>query len=241
MKNIIPTEMTPYLASKNQKFSEVGVLVDLVISKQSPSLLICGQSGIGKSRLVKDRLVSANLLEGFDYRVVKGHGSALGLYSLLYECRSMCLILDDADSLFQDPKGVNVLKAALDSYDQRRISWQSPSAKQMDVPLSFDFTGSVIFISNLSMNEMDPAVLSRSLHCNLELTPDEILATMYDVLPVIDDKVSMPIREGVLKFIAHNRQQLFETGKFNLRTLINGIRIRSSGEGNWRGMILKYA
>ncbi len=242
MKTIqIPKYLEPHLASKRRKFNDVAVLVDLVIAKRSPSLLICGQPGIGKTRLVKDRFMAAHQLEDFDYRIVKGHGSALGLYALLHENREQTLVLDDADSMFMDPRGTNILKAALDSYDVRTISWQSASAKSMDVPSSFLFTGSVIFVSNINENEMDKAVLSRSFHCNLVLTPDEILATMYEVIDKIEPKVRLDHRMQVLRVLEANRGELVSSGKFNLRTLVNGIRIRTSDAKNWKRMVIQYA
>lgn len=237
----MPKYLIPHLEKKKKKFRDIGALVDLVISKKFPSLLMCGQPGIGKSRLVKDRFNAALKLEGFDYRVMKGHSSALGLYSLLYANRDQTLVLDDADSAFQDPKSINLLKAALESYDVRNISWQSSSAKGMDVPMTFDFTGSVIFISNIDESEMDPAVLSRSFHCNLKLTDDELLAMMYEIIDDIEEDVPLRVKENVLMAIEANKAKLSASGKFNLRTLINGIRIHSAGISNWKSMVLQYA
>ena len=242
MKTIkMPTPLEIHLASKRRKFHDVGVLVDLVISKRSPGLLLCGQPGIGKSSLVKSRFLAAHQLEGFDYRVVKGHGSALGLYALLYENREQTLVLDDADAMFKDASGINILKAALDSYDVRTVSWQSSSVKSMGIPSSFLFTGSVIFISNINESDMDAAVLDRSFHCNLVLTPDEILATMYELVEKIEPTVKLEKRLQVLRVIEQNRHELIGSGKFNLRTLVNGIRIRTSNARGWQRMVIKYA
>lgn len=242
MKPKMPKWLNVPLKSKEHKFAEASVLIDLVIKKSAPGLLICGTPGIGKSRLVKERLNAAMQLDRFHYRVVKGHGSALGLYSLLYECRKMLLVLDDADSLFQDPRSVNILKAALDSYDDARvISWQSQSARNLDVPMSFEFSGSVIFVSNIDEKEMDPAVLSRSFHYNLFVTPEEIIATMYNLIGKMEPDVDIDHKAEVLEYIKDNKHLFIESGKLNLRTLVNGIRIRASGTPMWKELLKKSA
>jgi hypothetical protein len=242
MKSKLPPWLNRHWKSREQKFAEVRVLIDLVISMRAPALLITGTPGTGKTRVVRERLMKAMLLEGFQYRIVKGHGSALGLYSLLYECRNQILILDDADALFQDPRSVNLLKAALDSDTQaRKISWQSQSAAQMDVPMEFEFKGAVIFISNIRESQMDPAVLSRSLHYNLELSSEEILASMYNLLDVIEVETPVAAKHEVLQMLVADRKQLEAGGKFNLRTLVNGIRIRSSGTPLWKELLKKCA
>lgn len=238
----MPAWLNNHLKSKERKFAEAALLMDLVIQKKAPGLLVCGNPGTGKSRLAKERFDAAGQLEGFHYRIVKGHGSALGLYALLYECRNMTLVLDDADSLFEESNSVNLLKGALESYDaSRKISWQSQSAKQMDLPLSFEYSGSVIFISNITEDEMDSAVLSRSFHYNLVLSTEEILATMYKLLPKMEPQVPLAAKLEVLEYIKEIREQLETGGKFNLRTLTNGIRIRASGTPMWKELLKKCA
>lgn len=238
----VAEELLPYYEAKCQKFADVEGLVDLVVGKKAPSLLITGQPGIGKTRLVRGRFLAASLLEGFDYKLVKGTGSPLGLYQMLYKNRTQAIVLDDSDGLFQDTRGIDLLKAALDSYDVRLVSWESPvTTKRLGLPSSFEFEGSIIFISNIDEHDMNPAVYSRSLHYNLVLKPKELLAFMYEIVQYIEPQVDVSKKLQVINFLAKNMTNLIANKNWNLRTLINAIRIREGGTSRWKRMALTSA
>jgi hypothetical protein len=80
--------------------------------------------------------------------------TAVGLYSVLYKFSDSrnVIVFDDCDSAFNDELSLNILKAALDSGKRRRITWKSDShmLRREGIPDSFDFNGSVIFITNLN-------------------------------------------------------------------------------------------
>jgi hypothetical protein len=65
-----------------------------------------------------------------------------------------------------DDLSLNILKAALDSGNRRRIHWNADSAmlRKEGVPNSFDFKGSIIFITNLKFDH----VRSKKLQDHLE-------------------------------------------------------------------------
>jgi hypothetical protein len=89
------------------------------------------------------------------YEIVKGAMSALGLYATLYKFSDPknVLVFDDCD-IFHDEDALNILKAALDSGKRRKIFWNTDSRKLREegIPPSFDFKGSVIFITNLNFS-----------------------------------------------------------------------------------------
>jgi hypothetical protein len=62
-------------------------------------------------------------------------------------------VFDDCD-IFHDEDALNILKAALDSGKRRKIFWNTDSRKLRDegIPNSFEFKGSVIFITNLNFS-----------------------------------------------------------------------------------------
>jgi hypothetical protein len=64
------------------------------------------------------------------------------------------LVFDDCDSILEDEESLNVLKAALDSGKSRRVYWGSDSKmlQREGVPNSFDFKGTVIFITNQKLD-----------------------------------------------------------------------------------------
>ena len=115
------------------------------------------------------------------YELVKGHITASSLYELLWRNRheNDTIIMDDIDSIFGDDKALNLLKAALDTSDKRRIHWATAVPRQDGVPNSFEFFGSIIFISNKDFNKMKgsssvgkhiEALMSRSLFLDMGIT-----------------------------------------------------------------------
>jgi len=148
------------------RFDMLGELVQGAIAGRIRGLVVAGAPGIGKSYGIEQALKAEEPKQNDDplhynftfqnnFRFVKGHSSAAGLYELLYEFRdeNAVLALDDCDSIFQDKIGLNILKAALDTTARRVISWQT-AGNQINAPKSFEFKGSLIFITNLNFHEM---------------------------------------------------------------------------------------
>lgn len=123
------------------------------------AMIVSGPPGVGKSHGVETQLEKASLFDKLAgkkvrFEVVKGAMTPLGLYAQLYKFSDPknVLVFDDCDSAFSDELALNILKAALDSGKRRRIFWNSDSAmlRREGIPDSFEFKGSVIFITNLN-------------------------------------------------------------------------------------------
>lgn len=220
-----------------ERFECIRNVVRMVVDKVNPSALIVGRPGVGKTFLVRDELIKANLNEGEDYVFISGHTSALGLYKALYNNNDKLVVLDDCDSAFSDAKSINILKAALDSYDIRRISWISErTSNKDDIEPDFDFTGQVIFISNLYSNQIDSAICSRAFCMDLYMTDDEVTEHMKNLLPALEPHTPLQEKQEVLDFIC-TIPQCFTS--YGIRTLIQAIRIRkaSSSSLDWKKRI----
>jgi len=106
-------------------FEDLNDLATLVAKKVRPSLLVVGGAGTGKTFTVMKAVKKAGLQEKEDYLVVKGKTSTFGLYETLFLYHDKLVIFDDCDDVFASGDSRNLLKAALDSYDKRIISWNS--------------------------------------------------------------------------------------------------------------------
>jgi|TARA_B100000809_G_C15128376_1_gene527274 hypothetical protein len=116
-------------------FQDLGDLVDLVLSNTRPALLITGGGGTGKTFTVKARIKNAGMTKA-DYKISKGATSVFGLYQEFFLARKGKLVVfDDNDDVFKDMTSQNLLKAALDSYDEREISWSSKQTIPIDQSL----------------------------------------------------------------------------------------------------------
>jgi len=229
-------------------FDDLRTLVTMVIEDINPSLIIAGRGGIGKTRTVMKTIKDFGLVKDQDYVVIKGASTALSLYKSLYINRDKILIYDDCDSILKDADGINILKAALDSYDEREISWLSRStynpdtdepSKSREVPSRFMFEGQIIFITNRRIDEIDEAVKSRSYVVDISLTEEDIIEIMEKSLPEVQPNVPMKTKQEVLNYLKESSRKSDEA--INMRTLIKAIKIRLSGASNWRELISKYA
>lgn len=226
--------------SAEDMFAGMTGMAAMVAKKISPSLVITGQPGLGKTFQVIAMLNEMGMREGWDYVHVKGRASAAGMFITLYENRDKLVIFDDCDSVFRDQDAVNVLKGALDSYDRRVISWIS--AKPLkdgdgdEMPRSFTFTGQVIFISNMDISRIDPAIRSRAFVTDISLTNDQMIQRMRALLRDIEPKAPLSQKQEALDALiaAYERYSGVE---LNFRSLIKSIRIRQAGFGNWKQMI----
>ena len=139
-------------------FDNLTRLTKMVGRGIQPSLVITGMAGVGKTHLVKETLKQMGLRESYEFVHFKGRTTAAGLYITLYQNSDKIVIFDDCDSVFKDEDAVNLLKAALDSYDTRRISYISSKPLKDEygepLPAHFEFTGKVIFISNINQSWM---------------------------------------------------------------------------------------
>ena len=104
-------------------FGNLERLTKMVGRGIQPSLVITGMAGVGKTHLVKETLKQMGLRESYEFVHFKGRATAAGLFITLYQNSDKIVVLDDCDSVFKDDDAVNILKAALDSYDTRRISY----------------------------------------------------------------------------------------------------------------------
>ena len=120
------------------------------------SMIVTGPPGVGKSFGVTTQMQKASLFDQvvgrkLRFEIVKGTMSAIGLFALLYKYSDSknVLVFDDCD-IWEDQDAVNILKGALDSGKTRRISYNKDSRllREEGVPNTFDFHGSIIFITN---------------------------------------------------------------------------------------------
>jgi hypothetical protein len=212
----------------NQKFDFLGKLVHLVITEVNPSCVILGDGGLGKTYTVKAQLAKAGLQEGIDFEFFSGTATAAGLYRLLYENNGKLIVFDDCDAVLKDPTAVNVLKAALDSYDVRKIAWIA-SIRLDGLPQSFEFTGRIIFISNLDMARIPEPIVSRSISIDLTMNSEEKITRMEALLPTLEQSVSLVAKTEVLDLLKEHRSEI---KNLNLRTLLKAIRIRKAYEND---------
>jgi hypothetical protein len=197
---------TPSIAATrfpiNKRFELLEFYTEMVAKREQPSLLVTGPGGLGKTYSVLAKLQELGILNAGDcgevippdgdgkngtlkpseskkyYTIIKGYSTPKGLYRTLFENQNRLVIFDDCDSVLRDPTALNLLKGALDSYEKRVISWHSESIRDDGLPSSFNFSGSVIFISNYPMHKIDQAVKTRAIPVDLTMSNEQKIERM---------------------------------------------------------------
>jgi hypothetical protein len=214
-------------------FAMLDTITDACARMLIRGLVVSGPPGIGKSFGVEKQLEAANMfrkLKGKDprYEVVSGGVSPIGLYQKLYLNRSpdQVLVFDDCDGILFDEECLNLLKAALNSGDKRRICWNKESRvlQAEDIPESFDFEASIIFLSNIDFEKTIErgsriaahlsAIMSRCHYLDLEVGSqrDKLLRIKQIVRDGMLDPYDFTKEENdaIINFVFENADYLRE-------------------------------
>lgn len=242
------SESTKKQFSITQRFEFVEKMVEMIAGKKIVSAIITGQGGLGKTYTVVKSLNDAGLedvsdLASFEvgsrvqgsksFRVIKGYSTAKGLYRTLYEGNGSTLVFDDCDSVLKDPVALNLLKGALDSYSDRYISWNA-DLRDDDLPRSFKFTGSIIFISNMDLSRVDQAIKTRAMCVDVSMSESQKIERMETIIKSEEfmEDYDPQYKQDALDFI---KEILTQISCLSLRSLISVIKIRAEG-GNWKDL-----
>ena len=223
-----------------EMFTNLARLTKMVGRGIQPSLVVTGGAGTGKTHLVKQTLSDMGLVESTDFVHFKGRATPAGLFITLYENSDKIIVLDDCDSVFKDDDAVNILKGALDSYDNRKISYiTSKSLKDTygaEIPRHFEFTGRIIFISNIDQSKLDEAIRSRSFVADIDMTQDQMFTRIEQLMPNMETRIPIVAKEQALQLMKELNVE-FNGLDVNLRSFIKAARICAMGFDNPKMMI----
>lgn len=230
------------------RFEILDVLAEACVVGNSRALIVSGPAGLGKSYTVEKRLTDWDPNETC-HTIVKGYVRATGLVKLLYQFRhpNNVIVFDDADAIFFDDVSLNLLKAVCDTTERRRVSWLSEGKLVDDesaelIPRSFDFEGTVIFISNYDFDAMIDkghklaphlqALVSRAHYIDLSLKTrrDYLIRIRQVVKQGLLADLGVDARADVVDYIEENHEKLRE---LSLRMAIKLGSLRKQG-GDWK-------
>ena len=237
-----------------QRFNILDDMTKAAINGDIRAMIVQGPPGVGKSYGVEFQLEKAGLFDKMSgrkikYEVIKGAMTPIGLYATLYRHSDPknVLVFDDCDSILLDDLALNILKAALDSGKKRRIHWNADSAllRREGIPDSFDFKGSVIFITNLKFNNIKSKKLQDHLEalqsrCHfLDLTLDTTRDKILRIRQIFrkgdlfqDYNLTSEQGEEIVQFMQNNHARLREISLRMALKLADLTKI----SGNWQAL-----
>ena len=238
-----------------ERFEILTEMTKAAIGGDIRAMIVSGPPGVGKSFGVEQEIDKATLFDkiaGKPLRaeVVKGSATPIGLYQTLYKYsdENCVLVFDDCDSILVDDVALNLLKGALDSGKKRKISWLSESStlRREGIPDSFEFKGSVIFITNLKFDQMKSQKLRDHLdalqsRCHyLDLTLDTMRDKILRIKQIAKDGVLFQdydfedcTQDDIIEFMNTNQNRLRE---MSLRMALKIADLVKSFPARWRFM-----
>ena len=226
------------MARLRERFDTLEDITRAVKGGTIRSLIVSGAPGVGKSFGVEKVLGYHDLFATIandsslkKYEIVKGAIGELGMYQKLYEYRHKknVVVFDDCDDVFESERGLNMLKSALDTSKKRMLSWHFDSnvLKDHGIPNSFEFQGSVIFITNKDFRHVRSRVMRAHLEaledrCHyFDLTVHSVRERCLRIKQVVADgmlddlNIDDEAKKAVVDFVLENQTKL----KLSLRTV----------------------
>jgi len=229
------------------RFEILDVLAEACTVGNARALIVSGPAGLGKSYTIEKRLSEWDPSE-LNHTVVKGYVRPTGLVKLLYSYRHAgnVIVFDDADAIFFDDVSLNLLKAVCDTTERRRVSWLSEGSLIDEesgerVPRSFDFEGTIFFISNYDFDAMIDrghklaphlaALVSRAHYIDLAMKSrrDYLVRIRQVIKQGLLSGLTTNQEDDVIKFIDNNHSRLRE---LSLRMALKLGSLRKQG-GHW--------
>ena len=236
-----------------ERFDILTEMTKATVSGDIRAMIVSGPPGVGKSFGVEREIDKACLFDKLAGKrlkaeVVKGSATPIGLYQVLYKFSdaNSVVVFDDCDSILLDDVALNLLKGALDSGKKRRISWLSESSalRREGIPDSFEFKGSVIFITNLKFDKMKSQKLRDHLdalqsRCHyLDLTLDTMRDKLLRIKQIASDGVLFAdydfepaTCDDIIDFMHTNKDRLREV---SLRMALKIADLRQMSMTNWK-------
>lgn len=207
-----------------KRFQHMENYINMVLKGISNGLIISGAPGIGKTHRVKKLIKSTGYQLGDNYQLVTGRCTTPALYLALYNYsrEDDITLIDDCDDALMDTNSVNILKAALDSGEERILSYfvsRPPEVSEEDAamrhpelvpdkkgkfwaPNQFEYNGRIIIITNMYAGSLDTALRNRCVVCNLDFTTEETLGIVEELMPnIMPNKLDQQAKELAYKFL----------------------------------------
>ena len=126
--------------------------------------IVSGDAGIGKTHTVKQALIQACVQQNVEY-IKGGKITAASLYVKLYlnRAKHRIIVLDDCDIIHHADKKqiIPMLLGATELGQKGDVSWEvakkNALMEEYNVPTRFDFEGSVIWITNDTVEDIAKA------------------------------------------------------------------------------------
>lgn len=215
------------------------------------AIIISGSGGVGKTHTITQIMDWAKEKHNIRYGIDHGCISPVQLYARLYQFRGPkdILVLDDSDGVFNEESSITLLKAVMDTTDIRKVSYRKNSKflKDEDIPNEFVFNGTLIFITNINMQQIVDsgnskmtdhlqALMTRALYLDLKLHTNRELITWIRYIVrkagiLIQKGLTQKQQEEVLDYLTKDRDNF---RNLSIRTAVHIAGLMAGNPKDWR-------
>jgi hypothetical protein len=241
------------IAESAARFDRLHTLVRGAFNGAVRSLIVSGAGGTGKTFAIQKIAEYYKETKGSKFEVVTGGMiTPVNLYKLLWRNRepNAVTILDDSDTVWDSDNSIALLKAALDTSIERKLSWLSETKALADegIDNSFKYYGACIFLTNVDFQELADkgtkksphiqAMLTRSMYFDMKLRQQrELMIWIKHVVEkngiLIQDGLKPHQQEEILKFMMENST---EFRSLSIRTAMKLSSFYKMDHAGWKGM-----
>jgi hypothetical protein len=258
----------------NERFAMVDTISRAVCYGDATSMIIQGRPGIGKSFGLMKVLKELGFVEGENLFIVKGNITAFVFYQRLCDLQQVIenrkaeakekgksgptnaksirpivpMIIFDDVPFWEDKKMMDLLKAATDTLNPRKVSWQSgrmekdaETAKSKGgYPPDINFTGGLVVLTNVEEKKMNKALKDRSFYCPIPVTENEMIERMIHLAPNMGPEgMNVGLKKEVAHFVTDPTS--FHGEEVSLRTLEKALRLANTNPKTWKRLVYTLA
>ncbi len=235
-------------------YAEFDAYTRMAARGEQAGLIVRSRPGIGKSHRAEEILEEERDERdqgATEYTFKSSYSSPLALYDTLYKASNEghTLVIDDVTGITSDKRSAALLKAALEgqgSTEQRYVEWQSASdsLEKRDLPQSFQFQGTIIFLFNEipSGSAHWDAVVSRCLVRNFTVSHHNRMKIIREVAKADYEGLTYRERMDTAEWIIDRATRSMDS--IDLRTLMQAFQFRTSSvvqnlpDRDWTDMLL---
>lgn len=233
-----------------ERFDALEKMSEAALRGRLRALIVSGPGGLGKSFTVEEKVKALTSSNRYKAEIISGFVRPTGMYKVLYDNRhsGSTVVFDDADSIFSDENSLNLLKKACDTTDRRVLSWLAETnmedSEGEKLPRTFEFNGSVIFITNQDFDlliarghKLAPhleAMISRSHYLDLAMkTRQDYLVRIKTIAPRMlrNAGFSDKDHDEIIDYIDENQDRLRE---LSLRMVLKVGDIKKMEPMRWK-------
>lgn len=183
---------------------------------------------VGTAGLSKTQTFTA-CMKQTPHCLIKGHATAFVLYKTLFDHLDEPVMIDDADTLYEDKKTQPLLKCLCDTTDEKQLAWHSKSIDDDCYPRNFSTHSKVVILCNewRTVSQNMRAVTDRGHFLNFVPTSMEVHRQVASGNWLKDDEVYQFIED-----------HLHLVGTPSMRYYMKARELKNSGLPKWREMVL---